>query len=48
MTEKKSYIVEYWFQGEYRDSKYFDTREAAMEWMDENKSSVYDFKMVEV
>lgn len=44
----KHYVVEYWFQGEYRDSKYFDDRAAAMEWMDENKSSVYDFKVVEV
>lgn len=44
----KHYVVEYWFLGEYRDSKRFDTREAAMEWMDENKSSVYDFKVVEV
>lgn len=42
------FIVEYWFLGEYRDSKRFDTREEAMEWMDENKHSVYDFKMVEV
>lgn len=45
---QKHYVVEYWFQGEYRDSKYFVTREEAMEWMDENKHSVYDFKMVEV
>lgn len=45
---KKNYVVEYWFEGECRDSKYFETREEAMEWMDENKYSVYDFKMVEV
>ena len=45
---KKNYVVEYWFEGECRDSKYFETREEAMEWMDENKHSVYDFKMVEI
>lgn len=45
---QKHYVVEYWFEGEYRDSKYFVTREEAMKWMDENKHSVYDFKMVEV
>ena len=39
----KHYVVEYWFQGEYRDSKYFESREEAMAWMDKNKSSVYDF-----
>ncbi len=45
---QKHYVVEYWFQGEYRDSKYFVTRKEAMEWMDDSKHSVYDFKMVEV
>ncbi|MBJ6746413.1 hypothetical protein JEQ21_08105 [Streptococcus sp. 121] len=44
----KHYVVEYWFEGEYRDSKYFVDRTAAMEWIDKNKHSVYDFKMVEV
>lgn len=44
----KHYVVEHWLKGEYRDSKYFETRKEAMDWMDKHKSSVYDFKVVEV